>query len=42
MIARRMRMNTPSKVSSVTRLISYLTNTQGEQQPGWGSARDGM
>ncbi len=35
MIARRMRMNTPSK-SSVTRLISYLTNTQGEQQPGWG------
>lgn len=28
MIARRMRMNTPSK-SSVTRLISYLTNTQG-------------
>lgn len=28
MIARRLRMNTPSK-SSITRLIAYLTNTQG-------------
>ena len=28
MIARRLRMNTPSK-SSITRLIAYLTNSQG-------------
>lgn len=34
MIARRMRMNTPSK-SSVTRLISYDQHA-GEQQPGLG------
>ena len=39
MIARRLRMNTPSK-SSITRLIAY--KFAGEQQPGTGRSHNGM